>query len=1545
MKKIAILFLLIVTINAQQNDVLKSKYGFREFDDDKFVNNRKEKPIAKIPALLKSSIANSNPEFISATSDSVYEDSTYLFNVLTNDPDGNSITLSVATNPSWLSLTAKPGGTISDVTSYWLDGLPTSGATAIATYIGSPVDIVFDSNGNQYVSGHTTDVIYKIDTNGIISVFAGTGVAGYSGDGGAATDAQINSPAGMEFDSNGNLYFADASNHRIRKIDTSGNISTIAGTGTEGFSGDGGAATSATLDSPYRVTFDSNGHLYISDLGNNVIRKVDTNGNISTFAGNGTEGYTGDGGAATSAKLNQPSGVAFDSNGNLYISSHNNDVIRKVDTNGNISTFAGNGTEGYSGDGGAATSATLSNPWGVTVDASGNVYIADSENHRIRKVDTNGNISTFAGTGTEGFSGDGGAATSATLNSSEMIRIHNNNAYIADYGNNRVRKIDNNGIITTIAGTDKFNDDGIAASEARIELPRNMWMDNNDNLYVADQNANLVRKIDANGIITTVAGTGVGGFSGDGGAATSAQINAPRGVTGDNAGNLYISDRVNHRVRKVDANGIITTVAGTGTAGYSGDGGAGTSAKVNAPYGLTMYGGDLYFTEGDNNVIRKLDVDGDGTISTVAGTGGDNGFSGDDGAATSAQLYTPTGVAFDSQGNMYIADLYNYRIRKVDTNGNITTVAGTGTIGYSGDGGAATSAKIDYPINVIVDAADNLLIADWNTTIRKVWKGTGIITTVAGNNTLGYTTDKSATAAKLKYPQGLALDSKGNLFFGEQGNKMIRKIDASYHTLTGTPTNSEVGTTTMTLTASDGQGGSATQSFALKVINTNDAPVLASVANVTTNEDTAKTVTLSGTDVDGDALTYTGKSNTDKVTISISSATMTLSPAADWYGTASITAYVSDGTVKDSTTFTLSVTPVNDAPIMTFFTPNTSLNFDGTDDYVDLGVISSTNFTNADFSIQTWVKTTSSKAQSILVKGDGDGAWEAGEKALYMETAGYPWFVGYDNEYIPGTGLTINDGLWHHIVVTWDYSEGETGSAAIYVDGVKATVETSYRARTVDNSEDKIYIGKAEAWEAQNDFDGNIDEVGIWDKALSDVEVAALYNASSGLNASINSGNYTSSSNLQGYWRMYEGTGNIINDLSTNNNSGTISGATWDKNTGIGSTNVVTNEETATKIVLSASDIDGDALTYTASADTNAVTLAVLTDSLQLTPALNYTGTSVITVIVSDNVLTDTTKFDFTVINVNDAPVIAAVANDTTSEDSDGKALRLSASDIDGDTLTYTAFSDTLGLTVTVSNDTVRLKPVTDYFGTSKVTAIVNDGAINDSTTFSFTVLNVQDAPYAFDWVSTASDTIDISQSNLTDTYELKWSESKDVDGETIDYLLYVKIGVLEPDEIYDTTSTSIPITYQEFVENVFEPFPMLPRVTVQFTMEATDGIDTVKITGDNRVLFVNRYEYLSTEGEGIPTEFALHENYPNPFNPTTTLRFDFPELSDMTLTIYNMLGQKVKTFSMQSIPAGYHSVTWDATNDLGVQVGAGVYLYQLQTKDFVKTRKMVLLK
>jgi hypothetical protein len=184
------------------------------------------------------------------------------------------------------------------------------------------------------------------------------------------------------------------------------------------------------------------------------------------------------------------------------------------------------------------------------------------------------------------------------------------------------------------------------------------------------------------------------------------------------------------------------------------------------------------------------------------------------------------------------------------------------------------------------------------------------------------------------------------------------------------------------------------------------------------------------------------------------------------------------------------------------------------------------------------------------------------------------------------------------------------------------------------------------------------------------------------------------------------------------------------------------------------------------------------------------------------------------------------------------------------------------------------------------------------------------------------------------------------VDGDTIAYLIYAQIGLYSPkEEMYDTTSILVSLTYQELLENVFEPFPMLPRVSVKLSVIATDGIDTVKITGDDRSILVNRYDYLALDMEGVPNEFTLHENYPNPFNPTTTLRFDVPEVSDITVTIFNMLGQKVRTFNLNNTPAGYHSVKWNATNDYGDPVGAGVYLYQLQANKFIKTRKMVLLK
>ena len=319
------------------------------------------------------------------------------------------------------------------------------------------------------------------------------------GDRGAATAGQLNTPRGVALDHMGNLYTADTNNHRIRKVDAStGNISTVAGTGTDGYSGDGGAATAARLNSPSGVAVDGAGNLYIADTGNSRIRKVDSSGNISTVAGTGTDGYSGDGAAATAARLNSPSGVAVDGAGNLYIADTGNSRIRKVDSSGNISTVAGTGTRGFSGDGAAATAAQLRNPQGVALDGAGNLYIADRFNHRIRKVDSSGNISTVAGSATRGFSGDGAAATSAGL-----------------WG------------------------------------PWDVAVDGSGNLYIADRFNQRIRKVDSAGVITTVAGTGTRSFGGDGSAATAAQLNGPRGVALDGAGNLYIADTNNNRIRKV----------------------------------------------------------------------------------------------------------------------------------------------------------------------------------------------------------------------------------------------------------------------------------------------------------------------------------------------------------------------------------------------------------------------------------------------------------------------------------------------------------------------------------------------------------------------------------------------------------------------------------------------------------------------------------------------------------------------------------------------------------------------------------------------------------------------------------------------------------------------------------------------------------------------------------------------------------------------------------------------------------------------------------
>ncbi|MES2704781.1 MAG: T9SS type A sorting domain-containing protein [Bacteroidota bacterium] len=347
-----------------------------------------------------------------------------------------------------------------------------------------------------------------------INTFAGTGTAGYNGDGGAATGKQLNGPYSVAVDAAGNVYVVDFFSLRVRKVATNGVITTVAGTGSLGYTGDGSIATSANLH-PHAVTVDKTGNIYIVDGTYGVVRKVTPLGFITTIAGNGINGYTGDNGPALGAMLNRPHGITIDSKGRIIIADAANEMVRRIDAAGVITKIAGSGIKGYSGDGALAVSAQLDSPFAVTTDRKGSIYVADMLNHAVRKIDTFGIITTYAGTGVAGYTGDNGAAALATL-------------------------------------------DG----------PAGLTTDSIGNLYIADANNNVIRKVDTFGVITTAVGNGTPGFGGDLGYVNGANLRQPYDVAIDAAGSLYIADASNHRIRKTYATVGITATTGAGIEVY-----------------------------------------------------------------------------------------------------------------------------------------------------------------------------------------------------------------------------------------------------------------------------------------------------------------------------------------------------------------------------------------------------------------------------------------------------------------------------------------------------------------------------------------------------------------------------------------------------------------------------------------------------------------------------------------------------------------------------------------------------------------------------------------------------------------------------------------------------------------------------------------------------------------------------------------------------------------------------------------------------------------
>jgi sugar lactone lactonase YvrE len=733
------------------------------------------------------------------------------------------------------------------------DGGP---ATSAMLYI--PFGVAVDSSGNVFIADTYNNRIREVvKSTGTILTVAGTGAAGFGGDGGSAALALLSRPYGVAVDAVGNLFISDTYNNRIREVvKSTGNILTLAGTGTVGSGGDGGPATSAQLNSPFGLAVDSSGNLFIADQGNNRIREVvRSSGIITTVAGNGIAGYLGDGGPATLARLNQPSAVAVDPAGNLFIADWQNNRVREVArATGNIVTIAGTGTGSYSGDGGPATSAAVNHPNGVAVDSSGNVYIGDSSNNRIRQVVlATGTITTYAGTGSGGFGGDGGPANSALVNYPNAVAADSSgNLFIADTYNYRIREVLGNlvptlgslssaawtvnqpgyqGTITITGGTAPYSNLtatglppglSVTLSGSTIALsgtPTATGTFGSVSLGVRDATGapgNRTYTVTINAFPTLGAlspaqwvmnqNTYPGAIpisAGTGPFTVASQYYLPTGLTATVTGSnvtftgtptalgtyngiqVTIRDAAGAVVTgaytitiTVPTPGSIITLAGTGASGYGGDGGPAYSALLSTPEGVTVdANGNIFIADYLESRVREI-VKATGNITTIAGSGA-VGYNGDGGPATAAALFGPTAVAVDASGNVFIADYGNHRIREVvRATGNITTVAGNGTGGYAGDGGPATAAKLYYPSGVALDASGNIYIADnYNHRIREVSQATGTITTIAGNGTGGYGGDGGpATSAKLYYPQGVAVDANGNVFIADYFNQRIREV-------------------------------------------------------------------------------------------------------------------------------------------------------------------------------------------------------------------------------------------------------------------------------------------------------------------------------------------------------------------------------------------------------------------------------------------------------------------------------------------------------------------------------------------------------------------------------------------------------------------------------------------------------------------------------------------------------------------------------------------------------------------------------------------------